>query len=383
MLLEFGARNLFSFKEGFQLSMRLNKSCPESISKGKNYTNILALKGANASGKTSVLKAITFLTYYARFSFEIKPEEAIPFDNYFNNSDPTDIYIVFEENLKEYKYEITLNNQKVFNEKLFINNKLMIERSENNKLVTYNKEFKELEIIKIRDKVSFISTAKQYELNCINTIYDFFNRALANVTLDGLQNELVDYKFASSVYHNYPDIFEFVKQVLIKSDTGISDIIIKKDEDKETGNVTYFPVFIFNISGKKRYLPYHTQSSGVKSLFKQLGGYKETLDDGGLLIMDEFDINIHPDLLPILLNFFDSSKLNPKNAQLIFTTHNTQIMDMLKKYRVILVNKEDNESFLYRLDEIENESLRNDRSLAKLYDTGRIGGKPVTEFDYE
>ncbi|MDD3903839.1 MAG: ATP-binding protein, partial [Sphaerochaeta sp.] len=64
------------------------------------------------------------------------------------------------------------------------------------------------------------------------------------------------------------------------------------------------------------------------------------------------------------------------NAQLIFCTHNTGVMDTLGKYRVILVNKEENESFLYRLDELPGNIVRNDRSLETIYKTGKLGGTP-------
>jgi AAA15 family ATPase/GTPase len=73
---------------------------------------------------------------------------------------------------------------------------------------------------------------------------------------------------------------------------------------------------------------------------------------------------------------FDDPEKNINNAQLIFTTHNTDIMDKLGKYRVVLVNKQDNESFLYRLDEIPGDILRNDRSIIPAYKAGKIGGKP-------
>jgi hypothetical protein len=51
-------------------------------------------------------------------------------------------------------------------------------------------------------------------------------------------------------------------------------------------------------------------------------------------------------------------------------------MDYLGKYRVVFVNKEDNESFLYRLDELPGDLLRNDRSIEGVYNTGKIGGRP-------
>lgn len=56
-------------------------------------------------------------------------------------------------------------------------------------------------------------------------------------------------------------------------------------------------------------------------------------------------------------------------------------MDYLGKYRIVLVNKENNESFLYRLDEISGDLLRNDRSISKVYENGKIGGKPRLNFE--
>ena len=95
-----------------------------------------------------------------------------------------------------------------------------------------------------------------------------------------------------------------------------------------------------------------------------------------MLVIDEFDINLHPDLLPMLVEFFESPQKNIKNSQLMFTTHNSEIMDVLSKYRTVLVNKENNESYLYRLDEIDGDIIRNDRPLSPVYNSGKIGGKP-------
>jgi hypothetical protein len=104
--------------------------------------------------------------------------------------------------------------------------------------------------------------------------------------------------------------------------------------------------------------------------------YKQVLDTGGILILDEFDTNLHPDILQPLVDLFTDDNMNPNHAQFIFTTHHTKIMDYLGKYRVVFVNKEDNESFLYRLDELPGDLLRNDRSIEGVYNTGKIGGRP-------
>jgi len=74
------------------------------------------------------------------------------------------------------------------------------------------------------------------------------------------------------------------------------------------------------------------------------------------------------------LNFLLIKKININNAQLIITAHNTEIIDSLGRYKTILVNKENNESYCYRLDEVS--LLRNDRLISPLYSKGKIGGTP-------
>ena len=76
------------------------------------------------------------------------------------------------------------------------------------------------------------------------------------------------------------------------------------------------------------------------------------------------------------MSLFEDSDQNPHDSQFIFTTHNENIMDQLGKYRTVLVNKKDNESFLYRLDQIPGEILRNDRKITPIYESGKIGGVP-------
>ena len=67
---------------------------------------------------------------------------------------------------------------------------------------------------------------------------------------------------------------------------------------------------------------------------------------------------------------------NKMNAQLLFTTHSLEIIDITGRYRTYLVNKDENVSFAFRLDEVPGDMLRNDRSLIPAYREGRIGGVP-------
>lgn len=123
-------------------------------------------------------------------------------------------------------------------------------------------------------------------------------------------------------------------------------------------------------------IPYYLESSGTRLLYTQLALFKQVLDTGGVLLLDEFDNNLHPELLGWLIDLFFDSEHNPHHAQIIFSSHNTTVMDRLTKYRVVVVNKEENESFLYRLDELPGSLLRNDRSVETIYKSGKLGGVP-------
>jgi AAA15 family ATPase/GTPase len=180
----------------------------------------------------------------------------------------------------------------------------------------------------------------------------------------------------SKIYFENQELLDAVTYFLQKADIGISSIKIFERENKETGELTYFPIFYYEIDTNQSFLTYHEQSSGTQSLYLQLHHYLSILHMGGVLALDEFDINLHPDLLPMLLELFENKESNPHNAQLIVTTHNYNIMDRLGQYKTVLVNKDENESFLYRLDEIPGDIIRNDRPISPIYNANKIGGKP-------
>ena len=111
-------------------------------------------------------------------------------------------------------------------------------------------------------------------------------------------------------------------------------------------------------------------------MYYRLSRYLFSLGSGGVLIADELDLHLHPHIMPILLELFFDTETNISNAQIIFTTHNVEILDFMGKYRTLLVNKENNESYAYRLDEIPGDIIRNDRSIIPAYNSGKIGGVP-------
>lgn len=164
--------------------------------------------------------------------------------------------------------------------------------------------------------------------------------------------------------------------ILQKADSGIINFEILSNKG-EKGETNYFPVFYRKNKGKVKKTLFYQESKGNQRLFKVIHLYTWILSIGGVLALDEFDIHLHAKILPEILKLFEDLSSNNHSAQFIFTAHNTEIIDSLGKYRTVLVNKEDNESYCYRLDEIPGSIVRNDRAISPLYLAGKIGGIPT------
>lgn len=377
MLLSFGFKNYFSFKEGATVSFEFDAKVPSQISRGHSVGTVLCINGANASGKTNVLRALSFIKTFATRSFDVKPDELIPLEVHFECDEPAEFFAEFTAGEYTYLYELGLTDKEVVYERIYRTKAKRIKIIERRKgrITHTTKEFERLNSMKVRKNASVISTANQYEFKELSPIYRFFNRFASNVTYSGMQVEIDSEFEVAKVLSGNPEIFEFVKEFLRDADVGISDIEIieRKDPTKEESD--FYPVFVHG-EGKGRGITTYTESSGTRALFKNLARYRLVLMMGGVLIADEFDIHLHPHLLPKIVGLYLSQETNPERAQLIFTTHNSEIMDMLGRYRTYLVNKENNESFAYRLDEIPGDILRNDRLISPVYNEGKVGGVP-------
>ena len=377
MLLRYGARNFYCFKEGIEISLELGAKCPENISRGKSVANLLCIKGANGAGKTNALKIISLLSDFCCHSFDNKPEDDIFINSFFRNNDPIDLFCDFISNGTQYRYELSLNRKKVISEKLSrkVNRLSLIFEREGNKLTYCIREFSDLEKIKQRTNASLISSAHQYEITEILPIYRFFDSITVNVGWEGRIDFARDYKGISKYYNDNPKMFEPAIRIIREFDMGISNITIHKLTD-EDGKKYYYPIFEHDTKAKNNKLLYHDQSLGTKALFRSLPYYIFALRYGGILIMDEFDTEYHPHMLIKLVSYFDKEKENIKNAQMLFSTHNTDILEYMGKYRTVLINKESSESYGFRLDEIPGDIIRNDRLIAPVYNSGKIGGIP-------
>ncbi|MBA55206.1 MAG: hypothetical protein CMK89_12195 [Pseudomonadales bacterium] len=388
MIKKLGFRNFSSFKEGAEIRF-VSKDLPiEEQDLLANISPVLGIKGANGSGKTNILKAITFLYCFCskrmgttRSLDNGKSEIDIPFEPFAGSDDVTEFYIEFIRDDTTYYYELDVRNSGIVREEVRRKHKkeVVCLIREANKITHCLKEFSELKKLKLKADQSVISLPDDFEFEKrmvdLEVMYWHFKRILFNVGYDGYKTiDSGSYFKISEFYKENPDAFEFTKQIISGVDDGIKDIRIESTVDSETGEDVFYPLFIHGYHKSEFPIGLAQESMGTKALFINLYRYWAAIRDGSLLVLDEFDTHLHAMILPEIIELFTNQKINKNNAQLVITAHNTEIIDSLGRYRAILVNKENNESYCYRLDEVS--LLRNDRAISPLYSKGRIGGTP-------
>jgi len=124
------------------------------------------------------------------------------------------------------------------------------------------------------------------------------------------------------------------------------------------------------------------ESEGSKKFFRLSGPVVDSLAYGRVLVIDELDSRLHPALTTEVVRLFNSSKTNPNNAQLIFATHDTNLLSskLFRRDQIWFVEKDHVEATdLYSLVEYKTEKklVRKDASFEKDYFRGRYGAIPV------
>ena len=271
MLLQYGARNFFCFKEGININLELGDNVPENISKGKSYANILCVKGANASGKTNALKILSFLNHFCVYSFKYEDDRGIPVDPFFYSEEPIDFFVDFDVDGIRYKYELTLDEEKVIKESVTRTAKrstCLFVRQED-KVVKAIAEFKSIKNIKLPSNSSIISAAHYHnDIHELNDFYNFFNGIISNVKYSGLMTEMSELSMVSEALDNNKNTLDFVQEFIKNCDLGIEKIIIRESEENKG---TYYPLFYH--TGQQFPLTFNFESNGTRTLFMNLMYY--------------------------------------------------------------------------------------------------------------
>ena len=381
MIISYGGKNCWSFKDWFEINLRINKNVPREYGfSTKPIVPIMCFEGPNASGKTSALRVLSFIADFCKNSFSYDTESETPFDTYYHNQDESEFFVSFslpQDMETEYNYEVKFLDKKVISEKLSFakgKNKTIISRKKD-KIVQVNLPDLKSFDNSIRLNASFISTLNQYGIKSIEPFIGFFKSIISNISYIGRQedNSLSD---PAAYYHEHPEQLKRVVNELKKLDTGIGDIEIAEFTNQENRKIYYSIIYNETEEGRKP-LNHWLMSTGSKALYFRLCMIFDTLDRGGVLLFDEIDSHLHSSLVPKILGLFLDNEVNKNNAQLIFTSHDSSLLDLMKKYRTYIFEKEKGESICYRIDELPSAmTSRNDRSLNEVYKSGIIGGIP-------
>lgn len=159
------------------------------------------------------------------------------------------------------------------------------------------------------------------------------------------------------------------------ADLGIDDVQIV--EEKDLAQPRRRLQFIHRIEGQELPFDLSEESAGTQTWFSLIGPALTALRRGQVLLFDEIDASLHPKLSARLLELFQDTKTNPRGAQLIFTTHDTSLLNHLNRDEVWLTEKRDNgATTLTALAEYGGDKVRRSLNLERAYLQGRFGAVP-------
>ncbi len=168
------------------------------------------------------------------------------------------------------------------------------------------------------------------------------------------------------------------------ADLGIDDVQISKfemDESQETHQARVYPRkqlrLIHRVLGEELAFDFEEESAGTQMWFSLIGPTLSALSRGQILIFDEIDASLHPRLSARLVELFQDPETNPRGAQLIFTTHDTSLLNHLNRDEVWLTEKGENgTTTLTALAEFGGDKVRRSLNLERAYLQGRFGAVP-------
>lgn len=421
MIVKFSIQNFGSIKDKQTLSFEADKSIHLDDyyiieNDGLRLLKLGLLFGSNASGKTTILKALEFFKNIVLLP-SVQKTETLKFEPFlFDAQTPhqnTILSIDFLQNGKRYEYEVELNRKAIVGEvlkKLSPSKQLVFRRdtdiekqltkiSFNSRVKIDKQSVKTLEVNTLWNNTvlgGFLKT--NIESEELKDVSDWFSNRLQNLiyTSTNLDDEV------TSLIEKQQISKDSVISILKNADLNISDISIKREEKemtddlinlfvreasqpysgsrnlKITGNITKTNIeFEHNVKDKTFKLPLNLESEGTKRYYGFAGIISLLVQNSVVFPIDELESSLHPDLFThFLLTFL----INSKESQLIATTHNREILnnkDIFRNDAIWITNKtEDCATELYSLSDFDSSVIRDTSNIFNAYKIGKLGGIP-------
>ena len=367
----------------------------------------VGIYGANASGKSTVLDALKFMQSAVLNSQRTwKPDGGVPRSPFLLDpeavSKPSFFEVDFLLDGSRYTYGFAVDSNLVLEEwlyaypqgrkqKWFTRGVLESPKFSFSRLLTgENKSIQAL----TRDNSLFLSAAAQNNHAMLSPIFQWFSNSLTFI------NELNrEFNLTTALTFLEPEYQSGILSIMQNSDLGITNIDIEEEEISDISKDTFKSLFIdmpdamalingsplmkhvslrhrTEVVGNDITIPFKDESRGTQALFAVAGPIVETLSKGGLLSIDELDASLHPLMAVEIVKMFNDSKRNPHNAQLLFNTHDTNILECgdLRRDQIWFTEKDKNGATqLYPLTDYK---ARREENLKRGYLQGRYGAVP-------
>ena len=411
MIIEFSVENFRSFKDKVTLTMdsSSSKKIPQNLINLGGNNNLLKsalIYGANSAGKSNLIKAIEFMkgmvTKSHSFNVDSKILPAVPFKlSEASKKKPSKFELIFLCGGKKYRYGFSCNSTKVFEEYLFEKSakkeKLVFSRSDTKTFkFGFDDEKQELYKSQTIDNTLYISRATQLGYDKTKNIYDYFSENIL-VNMGITHTDPSSWVDTVTKMNDNSEFKEKIVNILKKADFGgIENFLIKKEK-------VSVKKFTFNFSnvdhefestdgfddvykaqtmhrtddGKIVYFDLNDESEGTRKTLSILGPLLNIMEEGKVLFIDELDSSLHPEITRMIVKLFNSK--NNKGGQLIFTTHDTTLLDneLFRKDQIYLCSKEPNG--FTTLSSLLDYDIRSDVDFERAYLNGRIGGVPFID----
>ncbi len=410
MITDFRFKNFMSFKEetAFTMEAGADKTFEDNLIKDRNkrYSKVRIMYGANASGKTSFIKALEFVNQFVTISnlmLNIAQIAVTPYrfrDNYLEY--PSEFCIDFIKNENKYKYSFSCRKDKVINERLDIyysSKATNIFNRYDTEHFEINKDFSKIN--KLREFTNpnklFLTTLAGWKTEVAIPVVDFLLNDLVVLRSPEIS---FNYKYIFD-NNDFDDFKKFCLKILENADINISDFNIEVKALKDLNNAENFVrlyneqtksdllknTSVFNINTLHKIkndkeeqdyvLNMKQESLGTQQIFSLAPVLYYVFRGGKTLVIDELDKSLHPLLVQYIIKMFLDKTINTKNAQLICNTFDTNLLDLdlLRRDEIWFTEKNFNTgaSKLYPLSDF---SIRKNENINKGYMLGKYGAIP-------
>lgn len=379
MITNFCAENYRSISERVELSFAASMGIKDTedegytVMNGQNILNAMAIFGANSSGKSNVFKAIGRMRSLIVQSVRLNDNESLNYDPFLLSDSPlrpTRFELSFVDGTDRFTYGFSYTAKQIEEEWLMAkyprrSQKTLLRRTAEGIEIDEQRFSEGLNIkngsVPLNNNRLFISLAAQLGGEVSKRVIEWFRTQL-NV-ISGLRDNDFS-RVTKEMLHAHVDYREDVLGLIGGLDLGFDEVTTEQENIDELSLPKGFPAGLISslkehppITAYARHTKYNDEgdevglvdfdidekeSDGTRKLFNLAGPIVDTLREGKVLFIDELDAELHPLLSRQIVKRFNCPKTNPRGAQLVFTTHDTNMLSrkLLRRDQVVFVEKD-------------------------------------------